>query len=111
MYVCVKGMIRDKTGLDRLGWGQIMKSFVCWVKRSGLDSVGSKNHWCIFNKLETSDLPFKKRLQQWWHGGLISLSLVGEGGEWGGKGGDRHLFAEYLLACLLLIITLMLSHL
>lgn len=52
VYGCVRGMIRDKTGLDRSAGARKRKALYAGL-RSGLDSAGSRNHWCIFNKVQT----------------------------------------------------------
>jgi hypothetical protein len=34
VYVCMREVIKDNTGLERL-LGSVKKSFVCWVTRRG----------------------------------------------------------------------------
>lgn len=44
-YVRIRQTAWDKGWPEEAGWGQIMKSFVCWVKRLALDPwAGQRNH-------------------------------------------------------------------
>lgn len=53
VYVC-DGYDKREDWTGQVGSGQIMKSFVFWVKRLGLDSVGSRNHRWIFSKVQNA---------------------------------------------------------